>query len=328
MRYTASQFKNELDVLEIRLETIGDQFDKIVIAEATVDQRGRPRDLVLPKHFGRFAKWKDKLEYVIVEDMPKGDSHEDDVARERHQRDALIRGMPDLQPDDLVYISDLDEIPYPDSLEKAFELVRKTGHGIRLPMDLFVYALNWRWLDRGCRVGSLGGVLWGNDILETSVCWAILWDSRVEGLGGVHGWHLTYQGGVDSILSKITGMMDKHTDLVMPGIEPDSILTREWVQESIDTGRDIFGRTYRPSDWVDLDQLPPIVKQHPERYSHMLVERPANQDEVESRPRCNCGGVFDMHKNVQHYSYCNKAVLPQAMIIAGDNRSRPRSLDV
>lgn len=324
MIYTASQYKNEIDVLEIRLETIGHLVDKIVIAEATVDQRGRPRDLHLPKHFGRLAKWKDKLEYVIVEDMPKGGSHDDDVKRERHQRDALRRGMPNLQPDDLVYVSDLDEIPYPEVLADALD----KGNPLRLPMDLFVYALNWRWLERGCRVGTLGAVLKGLDIMEMGVCWAVLWDSRVPGNDVVSGWHLTYQGGVDYILSKITGMMDKHQDLVMPGIEPDSILTREWVQESIDTGRDIFGRTYRPSNWVDLDQLPNIIRQHPERYSHMLVPRPANQDEIESRPRCNCGGVFDHMKNVQHFHYCNKASLPGTLIVPGDNRLRPRSLDV
>lgn len=323
MIYAASQFKNEVDVLDIRLNTIGDLVDRIVIAEATVDQRGRPRDLVFPTAKERYSKWLPKIEYVIVDDMPAGHTHEDDVKRERHQRDALIRGMPDLQPSDLVYVSDLDEIPYPEALQYALD-----NPPLRLPMDLFVYALNWRWLERGCRVGTLGAVVKGSDILDKGVCWAVLWDSRVRGHDKVSGWHLTYQGGVDYILSKITGMMDKHTDLVMPGIDPDSILTREWVQESIDTGRDVFGRTYRPSDWVGLDQLPPCVQANPEKYAHMMVPRSPGQDEIEARPRCNCGGVFDSHRNVQHYNYCNKAALPGTLIVAGDNRSRPRSLDV
>lgn len=48
MIFTASQYKNEDDVLEIKLETIGHLVDAIVIAEATVDQRGRPKPLNFP----------------------------------------------------------------------------------------------------------------------------------------------------------------------------------------------------------------------------------------------------------------------------------------
>ena len=54
-------------------------------------------------------------------------------------------------------------------------------------------------------------------------------------------------------------MMDKAADLVMPNVDPEEILTDEWIMESIQTGRDIFGRTYRPSEWIDVDQLPDIV---------------------------------------------------------------------
>lgn len=336
LRIMASQFKNELDVLEIRLETIGHLFDIIVIAEATVDQRGRPKALVFPDHQERFSRWANKLRYVVVDDMPVGGTHEDDVARERWQRDALVRGMPELRDDDLVYVSDLDEIPYPDVLQDALD----RGERVRFAMDLFVYALNWRWLDRGCRVGTLGAIVYGKDILRKSICDAVLWDERVKGLPGVNGWHLTYQGGVEAIQAKITGMMDKAEHLVMPGVDPAEVVTREWIQESIDTGRDVFGRTYRPSEWVDVDQLPPIVAAYPERYAHMMVPRPDNQDEIESQPRCTCGAVWapdtaqvmastgNVRGVLAHFPYCALADVPGTMIFDADNRARPRAKDV
>lgn len=326
MRYTASQFKNEVDVLEIRLGTIGHLVDRIVIAEATVDQRGRPKELVFPQHAERFAPWMDKIEYVVVDDMPLGDAHEDDVARERHQREALIRGMPSLQPEDLVYVSDLDEIPYPEALEEGFN-----NPPMRFGMDLHLYRLNWRWLDRGCRIGTLGAVVRGQDILERGVCWAVLWDSRVPQRPGVSGWHLTYQGSVETLRAKITGMMDKAEQLVMPGVDPLRILEDDWIQESIQTGRDIFGRTYRPTDWVDLDQLPPYVQQNRERFAHMLISRPSNQDEIEKIPRCTCGGVWipDLdEKQLSHFPYCRLTELPDTVILHADNRARPRAKDV
>jgi hypothetical protein len=323
MRYTASQFKNEVDVLEIRLKTIGHLVDCIVIGEATVDQRGRPKDLVFPDHMDRWAPWLEKISYVIIDDMPGGTAHEDDIARERHQRESLIRGMPHLQPEDWVYVSDLDEIPYPEALENAFT----QGVPVRFGMDLFVYALNWRWLERGCRIGTLGAVLRGSDILQNGVCWAVLWDSRVVQYPDIAGWHLTYQGGVQAIQAKITGMMDKAADLVMPGVDPEQVVTEEWILESIQTGRDIFGRTYRPTEWVGLDQLPPCVQDDPERYRHMMVPRPANQDEIESVPRCTCGGVF-INSELSHFPYCCLAELPDTLVFRADNRARPRAKDV
>lgn len=325
--WAVSQFKNETDVLEIRLGTIADLVDRIVLAEATVDQRGRPRELVYPKHAERYAQWADKIEYVVVDDMPKGTSHEDDVKRERWQRDALLRGMPDLQRKDLVYVSDLDEIPYPDSLRMALD----GGKRVRFPMDMFPMALNWRWRDRGCRIGSISCVVYGGDILDKGVCHAALWDNRVQGLEGVHGHHLTYQGGADVIREKILGMMDKYPALCMPGTDPDRILEPGWMEECIATGRDMFGRVYRESDWVGLDAMPSYVQANAEKFAHMMVPRPANQDEIEAQPRCDCGGSgFSSTGNeVLHFPYCELApTLPDNLIHGTDNRARPRSLDV
>lgn len=323
MRFTASQFKNEIEVLEIRLETIGHLFDVIVLAEATVDQRGRPKELIFQQHLDRFRPWADKIRYIVVDDMPLGDAHEDDVKRERWQRDALIRGMPDLQPEDLVYVSDLDEIPYPEALLDGF-----AHPPMRFAMDLHVYALNWRWLERGCRIGTLGAVLTGESILRQGVCQAVLWDSDVVGRPGVSGWHLTYQGGIESIRSKITGMMDKAENLVMPGMDANDILTDEWVGRCISTGSDVFGREYRPSEWVGLDELPPAVRDNPDKYSHMMVPRPAGQDAIESQPRCDCGGIFDDEQRLQHFHYCSMAAVPGSRVVPRDNRRRPRAKDV
>jgi hypothetical protein len=325
--YIASQFKNEVDVLEIRLGTIGHLADIIVIAEATVDQRGRPKRLVFPRHEHRFRPWADKIRYVVVDDMPVGEGHEWDVARERHQRDALIRGMEDLRPHDLVYVSDLDEIPYPEALEDAL-----ANPPMRFGMDLHLYRLNWRWLDRGCRIGTLGAVVFGKTILENSVCYAVLWDSSVPQRPGISGWHLTYQGDADTLRAKITGMMDKAEQLVMPGVSAEEILTDEWIVESILTGRDIFGRTYRNTEWVDVTELPAYVLENIGRFKHMLIERPANQDEVEASPRCSCGAVWtagaDGERVLAHFPYCRLADEPGTLIHADDRRLKARALDV
>jgi hypothetical protein len=226
--------------------------------------------------------------------------------------------MPELQPEDLVYVSDLDEIPYPEALEDGLR-----NPGLRFGMDLHVLALNWRWLDRGCRIGTLGAVLTGESILSQGVCGAVLWDSSVRQRSGVSGWHLTYQGGVEAIRSKITGMMDKAENLVYQ-VDVPTILTDEWISNCISTGQDVFGRVYRNTEWVGLDQLPPCVQDNPQRYIHMMVPRPENQDEVESSPRCSCGAIFQ-DGVLNHFPYCQLVGQAGTLVYQEDHRDRPRA---
>lgn len=277
--WSCSQFNNELDVLEIRLGTIGHLVDRIVLAEATVDQRGRPKPVILGQALetDRFAEWRDKITYLVVDDMPVGDDPATTWKRERWQRDALLRGMGDLRGDDLVLVSDLDEIPSPEALEDACQ----PGHPpVRFCMDLFVYRLNWRWLDRNEQIATLASVHLGEDFLRAgSINDVVLvgpWTLRPDS-----GWHLTYQGTVAQLRAKMTGMADAFYEDLVPeaakvGINSSAdFLTDEWIQGSIDTGRDIYARDYRKSEWVDLDALPPYVRENEERFAHMLTAKPS-----------------------------------------------------
>lgn len=272
--WSASQFNGELDVLEIRLGTIGHLVDRIVVAEATVDQRGRPKPLTFEANLDRFRPWLDKIEYVVVDDMPVGDSRAMSWVRERFHRDALLRGMDDLAPCDCVLVSDLDEIPRPESLLRALE-----DPPYRFVMDLHVYRLNWRWVDRNEQIGTLASVHCGWEFLHAQSINDVVLAAPYRLMPDA-GWHLTYQGSVEKLRAKMTGMADAFYEDLVPAAAkegvtgPDDFLTDAWIQGSIDTGRDIYARDYRPSEWVPITELPPYVQEHPERFAHMLIERP------------------------------------------------------
>jgi hypothetical protein len=95
------------------------------------------------------------------------------------------------------------------------------------------------------------------------------------------GWHLTYQGDIPQLRAKMTGMADAFFEDLVPaaakeGISgPQDFLTDAWIQGSIDTGRDIYARDYRRSEWVPLEDLPPYVIENAERFAHMLIPNPA-----------------------------------------------------
>ncbi len=118
--YDCFIFFNELDLLEIRLHELDAVVDRFVLCEATETFRGKPKRLVFEDNRERFAPFLEKIEHVVVDDMPKGRETESDYFRkERFQRNALARGLGDAKPDDLVILSDIDEIPRASAVEKA-----------------------------------------------------------------------------------------------------------------------------------------------------------------------------------------------------------------
>ncbi|MFQ5760898.1 MAG: N-acetylglucosaminyltransferase, partial [Acidiferrobacterales bacterium] len=104
-------FFNELDLLEIRLNTLATVVDYFVLTEATTTFSGEPKPLHYEENKGRFTAFADKIIHVVVDDMPVGTNV---WFNERFQRDAAVRGLTDAKPNDIVMISDVDEIPFPD----------------------------------------------------------------------------------------------------------------------------------------------------------------------------------------------------------------------
>ena len=56
-------------VLEIRLNTLYKKVDKFVIAEATRDHAGNRKKLNFD--INNFKKFKDKIEYLVINDLPE-----------------------------------------------------------------------------------------------------------------------------------------------------------------------------------------------------------------------------------------------------------------
>jgi beta-1,4-mannosyl-glycoprotein beta-1,4-N-acetylglucosaminyltransferase len=132
-------FFNELDLLEIRLETLSSTVDFFVIAESPVTYRADPKPYYFLENQERFAKFLPKIRHVKVEDMPLEKGFDQNWHRETHQRAALERGLFDAQPDDLIMLSDLDEIPRPEKIREAAKL---TGSLRVFQMRFFSYFAN------------------------------------------------------------------------------------------------------------------------------------------------------------------------------------------
>lgn len=104
-------YAGEADMLECRLTELDAAVDRFVIVEADVTHGGNDPK---PYHFldqrDRFEPWLDRIVYVQATDLP---DLEDSWSRELGQREWIWNGLRviDAQPDDIVFQSDVDEIP-------------------------------------------------------------------------------------------------------------------------------------------------------------------------------------------------------------------------
>ncbi|MDC2987043.1 hypothetical protein OAY20_02980 [Candidatus Pelagibacter bacterium] len=115
-------------VLDIRLNILDKYVSYFVICEANFNHNGTKRDLKFD--INNFSKFKEKIIYIPLKQQPKNlrivENHDDRhlknskildnaVLRENFQRNYLQSAIRNFDKDDLIIISDLDEIP---NLEK------------------------------------------------------------------------------------------------------------------------------------------------------------------------------------------------------------------
>ncbi len=111
-------FFNELSTLNMRLHELDDFVDYFVIVEADVTHAGNAKPLFYGENKAIFKEFADKIIHFVVDDMPEPN---DSWGREFHQRNSLIRAVqqvPEIKGEDIVLVSDADEIPSPKYLNR------------------------------------------------------------------------------------------------------------------------------------------------------------------------------------------------------------------
>jgi len=149
--YDCFMYYDEDLLLDIRLNALDKYVKKFVITEATYTHNGAKKKLNF--NINNFNKFKNKIDYIVVDQQPPNvrKLKEDDtakikeeklilngMARDYFQRENLKKGLKNLKDDDLVVISDLDEIPNFDNLD-----FNKINNNIIIfQQKMFYYKLN------------------------------------------------------------------------------------------------------------------------------------------------------------------------------------------
>lgn len=214
-------FSRELDLLEIRLHELAPVVDVFVLAESPTTFQGGSKPLVFHENRQRFSQFADRIRHVVVDDMPGGTRERDHWRRQSHQRNALIAGIDDALPDDVVLLSDVDEIPRAGTVRAVAETsdLRPTVHCFEQTM--YKYFLNCQHRDPWSRSGpravrrryldSMQGLRYVRPPTREPVRSTLRWlyacaHMRQPIRRVVHrdaGWHFSSTGGVDALAQKM-----------------------------------------------------------------------------------------------------------------------------
>ncbi len=115
---------DEEQILDLRLNILNDFVDFFVIVESTYNHKGESRELLFSST--KFKKFQDKIIYLIYDQIPSNVQlvNDDDdkktkdnkyimnaLYRENSQRNFINQGLKNASSEDLILISDVDEIP-------------------------------------------------------------------------------------------------------------------------------------------------------------------------------------------------------------------------
>ena len=122
--YDCFMFFDEEMLLDLRLNIMDKYVDKFVITEATYMHNGKSKKLVFD--INKFSRFKDKIIYIVVDKQPedlitvydKDDLNVKETKktlnakkREIFQINKTQEGLKNTNPEDIIIVSDVDEIP-------------------------------------------------------------------------------------------------------------------------------------------------------------------------------------------------------------------------
>jgi hypothetical protein len=223
MIYDCFIFYNELEVLELRLNELDKYVDKFVLVESrkTFTMKNKPLHYELNK--SRFERFNHKIIHKVI-DFYSGGAW----GNEFNQRNSIKESLSGCNPEDIILLSDVDEIP--NLRDFDFRLL-EDGETVGFNMQYYYYFLNCKmslqqYIIKGMTYGKLGS----RDM------------QTMRGLEPTHfhsdlGWHFSYMGDVEKIKLKLNSFA--HQDMNLPQYN-----NTEKLSESISHGKDLFDRSY------------------------------------------------------------------------------------
>ena len=222
-------------MLDVRLNILNEHVDKFVIVESKFSHSGKPKKLNFD--INNYKKFKNKINYIVVNDTPENikNPHEGGESLvEQHQRNSIMKGLKKANDNDLVILSDVDEIPNLNKLNQ-FD---KNKYAV-FSQKMFMYKLNLQNLNEsnwiGSRITKVKYLKSMQDLRNMKFKNYPFWrldKFNQQIING--GWHFSFLQTPDQILEKIKSF--SHGEFNKKNIDVKKI------EEKILNNKDIFER--------------------------------------------------------------------------------------
>lgn len=242
--YDCFSYWDEDLLLDIRLNILNEHVDYFVIVEGNRTWQNNFKKLRFD--IKKFKKFKDKIIYVPVEDMPGG---ENPWIRENFQRDCISRGLAESNPEDLIIISDADEIPNLNNIkeylkDKRYAAFRQKGFYYKL--NLQNITLPYWYGSRICKQKYLKSPQWLRNLKFKKRPFWRLDKYRLNNIIQKGGWHFCNLKNPKELLYKYKNMAETKDVSIWEGsiggkIDP-KYLSVEQIESSIKEGRNLAGK--------------------------------------------------------------------------------------
>lgn len=268
-------FFNEVRLLELRLKTLDPVVDVFVLVEGTRTFTGKEKPLLFAENKEKFKRYFPKIRHVVVDSWP---DYTTAFANENVQRNAIVQGLYDASDDDVVMVSDCDEIPKPDLV-----LRYARTRGIKaFQMAHYNYFLNLRncsrpWLALGTNmlsyhdfqiIDKIGGCRFDHALIESYNRGATA--GRVRYARNVisvprGGWHFSYIGDAVAIAKKLASFSETER---MSRYE-NSLAA---IHAAIARGTDVFNRGEILLPEKISERFPACLTSDPEKWQDLVLD--------------------------------------------------------
>lgn len=276
-------FFNEMDLLDLRLHELDSVVDRFVICESReMHGSALQKEPVLRANWDLVKPFEHKLTYILLDRLqPEYTDAASGWQRENFQRNAIMPHLYSMaSPDDIVILSDCDEIPKQYAVREAIHTV---NNGMcRLALDFYYYNVN-RVLGTWTRstVGTLrqyqqeGGL---QSVRDKTLIFETLphlrpktFRQREYTLIPNAGWHFSYFGDLQRIRMKAANFAHSTDDFCREFIARDEAQ----VAADIASGRDLFRRDWLPPlqyRATDDPRLPEYLRSNMHKYGRYTEE--------------------------------------------------------
>ncbi len=239
--YDCFQFFNEEHIADLRFNILNEFVDYFVIVESTVNHQGKEKKLQFD--INKYQKFKKKIKYIIVDDTPENikKPHEGGESLvEQYQRNSLMKILNKADDEDLIILSDVDEIP---NLKKL-NLFKKKNFAV-FSQRMFMYKINFLNLDENnwhgskiCLKKNLKSPQWLRNLkFKKYPFWRIDKPKNIQIIQD-GGWHFAYLQSAENISKKISSFA--HGEF-----NKEHLTNEAKIKDKIQKGEDIFERGFK-----------------------------------------------------------------------------------